>query len=261
MPNPDLFSKKTLDFLAEAATETSPQWLKQNKRAHEEYLIRPLSALAHHLAEHLRTAEGVRGYRFPLRGFGRLRRPKHKIEPGDPAYRRWVHLRATRPSNSLFDENPSLYFYLSDQKIFAGGGLYDCSSRQIKQLRAWLAEDPKDLKALLKSKAFARIFPRGLETKKSLKTFPRDYPRDHKRIEWLRLQAYFVTQNFTKREFYSESFGDLVLKNWEQTLRLNALLSEHFTIDDWRRSREEDALPESMDEERAPQPVLWDDRL
>lgn len=258
MANSVRFTKKTLEFLATAGAETSPDWLKKHKKEHEEYLVQPLSALAEYLADHLRATKEARGYRFPLRGFGRLRRPKNKVERGEPAYRNWVHLRAARPSKSLFDENPGLYFYLSNEDVFAGGGLYDASSRQIKQLRAWLAEDPRDLKALFASKSFKNVFPRGFETKKSLKTFPRSYPQDHKRIAWLKLQAYFVTLKYNKKLLFSEGFKDLVLENWEQSLRLNALLSEHFTIDDWRPSR---SNADSVDEEPGLEPELWDERL
>ena len=254
------FSKKTIDFLTTAGREKSPDWLKSHAKEHEEYLVKPLARLAEHLADNLRLNASARRYKFPLRGFGRLRRPKHKVEPGDAAYRNWAHLRATRPSNSLFDENPGLYFYLSNEEILAGGGLYDASSRQIKQLRAWLAEDPKDLKALFKSKAFGREFPRGFETEKSLKTYPRSYAPDHKRIAWLRLQAYFVTRKYTRTELYSEAFKDLILENWIQTLRLNELLSANFTIDDWQ-TRKSEVLPESMDEEIHVEPELWDERL
>ena len=255
------FSKKTIDFLTAAGQQTSVDWLKEHKREHEDYVIQPLSALADYLSENLRSVGAARGYRFPSTGFGRLRRPKSKVGPGDPAYRSWVHLRASRPSKSLFDENPGLYCYVSSDRLFAGGGLYDASSRQIKQIRGWLAEDPKELRSLLASKAFARVFPRGLETGKVLKTFPRGYAQDHRRIEWLRLQAYYVTQKFSKKEFYAEGFKDLVLANWTQTLRLNELLAAHFTIDDWRASRRDEGLSESMDQEISPEPELWDERF
>ena len=251
------FTKKTLEFLATAGAQTSPRWLDKHKKEHEEYVVRPLSALAHHLAENMRYTKEAWQYRFPVRGFGRLRRPKHKIKRGQAAYRNWVHLRGVRPSKSLFDENPGLYFYLSDKEVFAGGGLYDATSRQVKQIRAWLAEDPKDLKLLFASKTFKRIFPSGFENKKILKTYPRFYPQDHKRIEWLRLQAFYVTQSFTKKEFYSESFKDLVLENWQQTLKFNELLSAHFVIDEYRPS----SKAAFDDEDSPPQAELWDERL
>ncbi len=253
---------KTIDFLAAAGAEPSPDWLKKHKKEHEEYLVQPLTALAEHLNAKLgRTKETV-GYRFPVRGFGRLRRPKHKVQRGEAAYRNWVHLKASRPSGSLFDENPGLYFYLSNEEVFAGGGLYDASSRQVKELRAWLAESPRELTSLFQSKPFKNVFPRGFETKKSLKTFPRFYPQDHKRIDWLRLQAFYVTQKFTRKQFLSAEFKDLVTENWRQTLRLNALLFAHITADPWKPSRPVEELPESMDEDIVERPTdLWDERL
>lgn len=243
-----------MDFLATAGRETSPDWLKKHKKEHDELVVQPLGALAQYLYENLRAVKEARGYKFPVRGFGRLRRPKHKVEPGDPAYRNWVHLQASRPSKSIFDDNPGLYFYLSGEEVFAGGGLYDASSHQIRQLRGWLAEDPKELNNLFKSKRFKTLFPQGFEKKKSLKTYPRFYPQDHKRIDWLRLQAFYVTQRFTKKEFASAGFPDMVLENWLQTLRLNELFYAHLTEREWKRPANEEEVLESA-------PDFWDERL
>ncbi len=137
------FTKKTIDFLREAGRQTNPDWLKKHKRDHEEHLIEPLRELAILLATELRKE--ATGYRFTRTGFGRLKRPSHKVGRGESAFRDWVHLKGTRPSRSIFDENPGLYFYLSPDRILSGGGFYEPSSRQIKKIRAWLADNPKDL--------------------------------------------------------------------------------------------------------------------
>lgn len=255
------FSKKSIEFLADAGKATSPLWLDKHKLEHKKHLIEPLSHLANYLYENMREQTFAKRYKFPMRGFGRLRRPKHKVKKGQPAYRNWVHLRATPPSISIFDQHPSFYFYLSSEEVFAGGGLYEAGSRQTKQIRQWLADDPSDLESLLKSKSFAKLFPRGLETEKILKTHPRAYPPDHKHIDWLRLQAYYVTQSFTKKQLYSEEFKDLVLENWQQCLRLNDVLSAHFVIERYNPMRRKENLPESMDEEIEAEPELWDERL
>lgn len=253
------FSKKTLDFLATAGRQKNPDWLKTHKREHEEVLVEPLRELAFFLAHELRNE--ARGYRFTRTGFGRLRRPAHKIARGGPAFRDWVHIKASRPSKSIFDENPGLYFYFSPSEIFSGGGFYQPSSRQIKKLRAWIADNPRELRDLLKSKAFKSEFPNGLERDKVLKTYPRSHSPDHPRIEDLRLQAYYVTHGFTKREFYSSEFKDILLENWRQALRLSELLFETWSdpstdlTPPWAPAEEPDeSSGETPDD-------LWDDRL
>jgi len=255
------FTKKTTEFLKRAGSQTSPKWLDQSKKEFESVIQTPLRDLAFHLAHGL-TKE-ARGYKFPLRGFGRLRRPKHKVGRGDPAYRDWVHLQASRPSKSIFDTNPGLYFYLSAKECFAGAGLYDPSSRQIKQIRAWIDNDARPLQRILKQKSFAREFPDGLETDKKLKTFPRLYSSDHKHIEWLRLQAYYVTRSFSRKEVYSSEFPDLVLEAWRQGLKLNTVLED--ALSDWNHTLAPEEASEGASDENNDESLetadLWDDRL
>jgi uncharacterized protein (TIGR02453 family) len=253
------FTKKTIDFLKEASEQTSPDWLKKHKKEHEEFVISPLRSLTFYLIQELSKDPASRGYKFPRRGFGRLRRPASRVGRGEPAYRNFVHIRAARPSKSIFDENPGLYFYLSPEEIFAGGGLYEASSRQVKKVRAWLADDPKEMIDLLRSKTFKREFPNGFETEKVLKTFPRFYPQDHKRIEWLRLQAFYVLKDYTKRELYSSEFKDLILENWRQVLRFNGILEDvlNAETDGFQAAPAVEEEPE----ESSSSEDLWDDRL
>ena len=257
MPTNIRFSKKTLDFLKKSSEQKSVDWLDKNKKEHEDVVVAPLRELAGTLLEELSGLPDARGFKFPKRGFGRLRRPSHKIQPGQPAYRGWVHLQASKPSNSMFDDNPGLYFFMSGDRIFAGGGLYGATSRQVRQIRAWLAEGPKDLTKLFKSKAFKAEFPDGFQTDKILKTFPRNYPPDHKYIEWLRLQAYYVTTEYTKRELSSADFSDLVVENWRQALKLDTLLTGALEADLWSPTK----TAKETDDEEAESPELWDDRL
>ena len=259
------FSKKTIDFLITAHKQTSMTWLDKHKAEHEELVIEPVRELALYLNASLERKPQARGYKFAKRGFGRLRRPKHRVTAGEPAYRDWIHIQASRPSKSIFDDNPGLYFYMSPESTFLGGGLYNASSRQIKQMRAWIATDAKPLDKILKSKAFMAEFPDGLEMDKILKTFPRDYPQTHKRIDWLRLQAYYVTRQISRRELYSSELRDLVLENWKQTLKFNEVLYDALADQSLMIAPSQaraDAPDEESDDDSKGSPTdLWDDRL
>jgi hypothetical protein len=153
-----------------------------------------------------------------------------------------------------------------------GGGLDSASSRQIKQMRAWMATDAKPLDKVLKSKQFITEFPDGLKKDKILKTLPRHDPPTHKRIEWLRLQAYDVTRPVSRKELYSSELKDLVLENWKQTLRLNevlyeALADQSLMIDpsnaraDASDDDSDDSDGESDGGSKGSPNDLWDDRL
>lgn len=255
------FSKKTIDFLIKAHKQTSPTWLDKHKAEHNDLVIQPVRDLALYLASRLERKPEARGYKFPRRGFGRLRRPKNWVTAGEPAYRDWLHIQASRPSNSIFDDNPGLYFYLSPESTFAGGGLYNASSRQIKQMRAWIDTDAKSLDKVLKSKSFKAEFTDGLKTDKILKTFPRLYPPDHKRIEWLRLQAYYVSRKISRKELYSNECNDIILANWQQTLRFNEILYEALSESNRTIAPEKAATEEPDETANESATDLWDDRL
>jgi hypothetical protein len=104
------FSKKTIDFLIKAHEQKSMTWLDKHKAEHEDLLIHPVRELALSLAVSLERKPEARGYKFPRRGFGRLRCPQRWVTRGQPAYRDWIHIQASRPSKSIFDDNPGLYF-------------------------------------------------------------------------------------------------------------------------------------------------------
>lgn len=266
-PASSRFSKESIDFLKLAEVQTSESWLDKNKSLHERVIVEPLKELAAYLTTHIAGRPEARGFKFPRRGFGRIRRPSFKIGPGEPAYRNWVHLSASRPSVSRFDDNPGLYFYFSSDRIFSGGGLYAPSYRQIKQMRAVFALDASEFETLFKSRSFKKQFPRGFEMDKVLKTFPRDYPNDHERINLLRLQAFYVKRDYTKKEFYSKDFRDLVLENWKETLKLSELLTESLKTDLWEAGARSPVVDEQVsDDEEDSRAVgtradLWDDRL
>ena len=250
------FSKKTLDFLETAGKQKSLNWLDKHKTEHEELVVEPMRNLATHVASALARLPDARGYKFPKRGFGRLRRPEHKIGPGDPAYRNWVHMQPSRPSASRFDDNPGLYFFLSPERVFGGGGLYMPSSRQIKKLRMWIDDDPSEMAGLLKSKAFREHFPRGFETGKCVKTYPRGYSPDHPRISWLKLQAYYITREYSKKELYSKNFAQILTEDWRQALRFNEVLYGALEKDIWHVPPREETFEETTEKVD-----LWDERL
>jgi hypothetical protein len=54
----------------------------------------------------------ARGYHFPLRGIGRIKKSVNKVAPGGAHFKDWVSYIATRPSRTRFEKNPLLFFGL-----------------------------------------------------------------------------------------------------------------------------------------------------
>ncbi|MGZ3688124.1 MAG: DUF2461 family protein, partial [Bdellovibrionota bacterium] len=90
---------------------------------------------------------------------------------------------------------------------------------------------------LFASKEFARSFPGGFSDEKSATRPPRGFDPDHPKMKWLKLQAFFVWKPYSKKEFTSAKFPELLARDCRQIVRLNELLDKAIS-GRWVTSRE-----------------------
>jgi uncharacterized protein (TIGR02453 family) len=229
-PDAPRFSSQTISFLEKAKRQKRPDWLVRNRDEYEELLLLPLQELAKKLKTELGTLAS--GYHFPQKGIGRLKRPSHKAAEYGSLYKSYVSYTASRPSGSRFDHNPSLFFMIhpEDKKdtVLIAGGLYMPSSRQTRSIREAIAEEnslfARELDRLFKSKDFARQFPGGFSDERTASRPPRGFDPNHPRMNWLKLQGFFVWRSYPRKLFSSKEFTDHVVRDCRQILRLNTLL-------------------------------------
>lgn len=229
MPPSPRFSKNTLDFIEKASRQKRPDWLDRNRADYEKHLLEPLQHLARTLKS--RLASSAVGYHFPQRGIGRLKRSAYRAQEYGGLFKDWVGYSASRPSGSRFDHNPNLYFLIQPgdedgDEVLLAGGLYMPSSRQVRAIREAIAHDASAFDRLFASKAFKARFPEGFSSERISSRPPRGFDPNHPRMDWLKLQGFFVWRSYAKREFASAEFPETVAQDCEQILRLNALLEE-----------------------------------
>jgi len=223
------FSKQTLEFLSRASRQRNPNWLKKNQEDYESLLLLPLR----NLAQSLKAEVGglAPSYHFPIKGIGRLRRPANRVsEWGGGLYKGWMAYSASRPSGSRFDHNPNLFFLIQPEdtqdSVLVAGGLYMPSSRQTRAVREAIAQDASAFDRLFADRTFSKHFPGGFSDERISSRAPRGFDPNHPRMEWLRLQAFFVWRSYKKSEFTSAKFPQIVAQDWKQILRLNELLEQ-----------------------------------
>jgi uncharacterized protein (TIGR02453 family) len=229
---PAQFSAKTFQFIEKASRQKSPAWLDKNRSDYEAYLSEPLQHLARHLKSTL-AAHAV-GYHFPQKGIGRIKRSANRPSESGSPYKNWISYSASRPAQSRFERNPSLYFGIhpddSDgDDVIVAGGLYMPSSRQLRRVRETIASNPafaQELDRLFASKKFKDSFKSGFSDERTSSRVPRGFDPHHKRIDWLKLQAFFVWKPYKRSEFFSARFAQRLASDWSQILRLNGLLDQ-----------------------------------
>lgn len=224
------FSPKTIQFLKKAGRQKRLDWLDKNQAEYDEVLRQPLQSFARDL--HAELSPLVPDYHFPLKGIGRLRRPVGRVnDRGGGIYKSWMGYSVSRPKESRFESNPNLFFLINSEDeegddVLVAGGLYMPSSRQVRAIREAIAKDASAFDELFAAKDFAKCFPDGFSDERSSSRPPRGFDPAHPRMDWLKLQAFFVRKPYKKREFASADFSSIVAKDWKQIIRLNRLLEQ-----------------------------------
>ncbi|MEO5968431.1 MAG: DUF2461 family protein [Bdellovibrionia bacterium] len=223
------FSKKTLEFIMKASRQKRPDWLEKNRTEYDARLLLPLQNLARHLKTELGTA--ALGYHFPQKGIGRLKCSANKVAERGSLYKNWISYSASVPSGSRFEHNPSLFFMINPEdlegdSVLAAGGLYMPSSRQLRAVREAIAQDSTPFDRIFAWKTFANSFPDGFSDERISSRVPRGFNPEHPRVNWLKLQGFFVWRAYSFRDFSSSRFPEYVARDWKQALKLNVLLDQ-----------------------------------
>ncbi len=226
-PRVPRFSTKTLDFIVKGSRQKKDNWLDRNREEYEALVLEPIQNLARTLKAEL--AKEANGYNFPQKGLARLKRSANKAEEYGAPFREYVSYSAARPRVSRFDHNPNIFFliYPEDEdgdQVLLAGGLYMPSSRQLRALRETVARDARPFERLFATKEFAASFPDGFSDERISSRVPRGFDKDHPKMDWIRLQAFFVWKPYKKREFTSPDFARTVARDARQIVRLNDLL-------------------------------------
>jgi uncharacterized protein (TIGR02453 family) len=226
------FSDSTLQFLEKAGRQKNPNWLDRHREEYESVVLEPLKFLATHLK--VKLAAEAPFYHFPQKGIGRLKRPAHRVGAegySSSLYRNWMSYTATRPAESRFERNPSLFFMINpedkDDTVLVAGGLYMPSSRQLKAIRQMIGGSPQFVEALEKlfdAKPFKKVFKGGFSDEQIASRVPRGFDPHHPRIEWIKLQGFYVWRSYSLKLFSSAAFFENVETDFRQALKLNRLL-------------------------------------
>ncbi len=227
-PKSPRFSSRTFGFLKEAGRQKHPTWLDRNRARYETALLHPLQALASQLKRELGAA--APGYNFPQKGLGRMRRSANWLEKGDGIYKNWVTYQAARPRSSRFESNPNLYFMIDMNDpvdtVLVAGGLYAPSSRQLRGIREAIATNAEPFEQLFADREFRRHFKGGFSHDRAATRPPRGYDPSHPKMDWLKLQAFFVWKPYTRKQLTSPGFAKILAADWRQIARLNELLDQ-----------------------------------
>jgi len=196
------FTKESLRFLRALKRNNRREWFAAHRDDYEAHVRQPMTDIIARLAE-------------DLRGFG----PEYVANPKTSMYRIYrdirfsenkapykTHVAANFPTRGLpKHEGAGLYFHVSVDDVWIGGGMYAPQPPQLHAVREHIAANARRLRALVESPAFRRDV--GTLEGERLQRVPRGFPKDHEAAEYLKFRQFLAGREFepvfaTSPKFY-----------------------------------------------------------
>ena len=221
MPQPrPRFSDETLRFLRALKRNNRREWFNAHPDDYEQHVRAPMTAVVERLAEDFRdfAPELVAS---PKVSMYRIYRDTRFSENKTP-YK--THVAAVFPTRGLLKhQGAGVYFHLSPDEVWIGGGMYSPEPAQLYLVREHIAANFKQLRAIVESPAFRRHVGE-LEGEK-LTRVPRGFAKEHPAAEYLKFKHFVAGAEFPPALATSPAFYKTLLTVFRQVTPLNRFLN------------------------------------
>ena len=213
------FNPETLRFLRALKRNNRREWFNAHRDDYERHVRAPMIAIVERLASDFRSfaPELVAS---PKISMYRIYRDTRFSENKAP-YK--THVAAVFPTRGLAKhEGAGLYFHISHQDVWIGGGMYAPQPPQLYAVREHIAANAGQLRAIVESPAFRRAI--ALEGEK-LSRVPRGFPKDHAAAEYLKFRHFIAGAEFPASLAASPKFYPTLLSTFRAVIPLSRFLN------------------------------------
>jgi uncharacterized protein (TIGR02453 family) len=220
MPAPaPRFSADTLTFLRGLKRNNRREWFNARKHLYEAHVREPMTAVVERLADDFRSfaPELVAS---PKISMYRIYRDTRFSENKAP-YK--THVAAVFPTRGLpKHEGAGLYFHISPEEVWVGGGMYMPQPQQLHAVREHIASNVRQLRAIVESPAFRRKIALSGHT---LTRVPRGFSTDHEAAEYLKYRHFIAGAEFPPALAATPKFYTTLLTVFREVLPLARFLN------------------------------------
>ena len=214
------FSADTLKFLRALKRNNRREWFNAHKDDYEAHVRQPMTAIVERLAEDFR-AFAPELMASPKVSMYRIYRDTRFSENKTP-YK--THVAAVFPTRGLGKhEGAGVYFHVSPEEVWVGGGMYSPDTSQLHAVREHVAGNLKRLRAIVESPVFQRSLT--LEGER-LKRVPRGFAKDHPAAEYLKYRQFIAGAEFPASFATTPKFYGSLLTVFRHVLPLARFLNE-----------------------------------
>jgi uncharacterized protein (TIGR02453 family) len=219
-PTAPRFTAETLKFLRALKRNNRREWFNAHREQYEAQVREPMTAIVERLAEDFR-AFAPELVASPKVSMYRIYRDTRFSENKTP-YK--THIAAVFPTRGLLKhEGAGVYFHISPDEVWIGGGMYSPQPAQLYAVREHIAENVRQLRAIVEAPGFRRHVGQ-LEGDK-LSRVPRGFPKDHQAAEYLKFRHFIAGAGFPATLAASPKFYGTLLTVFKQVVPLSRFLN------------------------------------
>ena len=209
------FPAETLRFLRALKRNNRREWFEAHRDDYEAFVRQPMTAIVERLAVDLR-AFAPELVASPKVSIYRIYRDTRFSENKTP-YK--THVAAVFPTRGLpKHEGAGVYFQVSPDEVWIGGGMYMPQPPQLFAVREHIAGHVKQLRAIVESPGFRRHV--GTLEGDKLKRVPRGFSADHPAAEYLKLKHFVAGVEFPSTLATGPAFYKTLLTVFRQVAPL-----------------------------------------
>lgn len=215
------FPPAALTFLRALKRNNRREWFLAHRDDYERHVRQPMTTFVERLAEDFRefAPELVAN---PKTSMYRIYRDV-RFSPNKAPYK--THVAAVFPTRGLpKHEGAGLYFHVSPDEVWVGGGMYAPETSQIHAVREHIAANVKRLRAIVESPGFRRTV--GSLEGERLQRVPRGFPKDHEAAEYLKFRQFLAGAEFPPALATSPKFYPTLLTVFRRVAPLMRFLNE-----------------------------------
>jgi uncharacterized protein (TIGR02453 family) len=218
------FSSESLRFLRALKRNNRRDWFAAHRDDYETLIREPMTAIIVRLADDFRDF-GPEFVAHPKTSMYRIHRDI-RFSGNKAPYK--THVAATFPTRGLpKHEGAGLYFHVSPDEVWVGGGMYAPQQPQLHAVREHIAVNFRRMRSLVESPAFRReVGP--LEGERLQRT-PRGFPKDHEASDYLRFRQFLAGREFAPTVAASPRFYERLLVVFKRIAPLMRFLNEPLT--------------------------------
>lgn len=117
------------------------------------------------------------------------------------------------------------YLQIEPGNSFLGGGLFMPDAEKLAKVRQEIDYNGEKLEAIMKDKKFKKYYAKFWD-EDMLKTAPKGYPKDHPRIDWLKLKSFVVIYDLTDKQITDKKLLKTTIDAFKALKPLNDFLVE-----------------------------------